>query len=478
MLMKTKATNSGRHLDRRQFLEKSAQGVALLTACAELDAMAQAPGERPSAIRGVEVVNPRLRVPVGLIIDDSTCLVNLNRFAMPQFDQAHEGRNPAYHKPWREWPAEIPDAFVRKFGEWCADHGVKGKYSIVPYPACVGRMDRFLPGWTHRELEQSLEVVRSVMMPHWDIHPEMISHTRVIDLKSGQPYTESSLKFMENWDWTTGRSTDEIASYLAYALSILKNAGLPCEGITTPGGFGNQARPQLSQGTLESVRSVFGAEIPHYFRDLFDEGNESVAPRVEYASGLEGPDPRCVVSILGCTGDWTGGWDCSTPEGPDRFISADLKHGRMVDVIERGEPALMVCHWTGIYWNGQELGFKIFQEVVRRLHARFDHLIWMKLSAVARYWAARQLTRITRTDPEIRFQAPFACPDFTVSVAANGWRGARQRSGQTLTDLKETSNPRELVAGKWCQQGEKLVICVDLPKGPSNLELIGAGKAS
>ena len=43
-------------------------------------------------------------------------------------------------------------------------------------------------------------------------------------------------------------------------------------------------------------------------------------------------------------------------------------------MIERGEPALMVAHWTGIYWNGQELGFKIFQEVVRRLHARFDNL--------------------------------------------------------------------------------------------------------
>ena len=63
----------------------------------------------------------------------------------------------------------------------------------------------------------------------------------------------------------------------------------------------------------------------------------------------------------------------------------------MVDVIERGEPALMLAHWTGIYWNGQELGFKIFQEVVRRLHARFDHLLWMKLSEVARYWAAKEL---------------------------------------------------------------------------------------
>jgi hypothetical protein len=31
------------------------------------------------------VLNPRARVPVSIIIDDSTCLVNLNKFAIPQF---------------------------------------------------------------------------------------------------------------------------------------------------------------------------------------------------------------------------------------------------------------------------------------------------------------------------------------------------------------------------------------------------------
>ena len=45
---------------------------------------------------------------------------------------------------------------------------------------------------------------------------------------------------------------------MAYALRILKNVGLPCEGITTPGGFGNRALPELAQATAESVRDVFG----------------------------------------------------------------------------------------------------------------------------------------------------------------------------------------------------------------------------
>jgi hypothetical protein len=416
------------------------------------------------------VLNPRCRVPVSLIIDDSTCLVNLNRFAIPQFDQAHRGGNPAYKKPWRDWPAEIPDAFVRKFGEWCADSGVKGKYSIVPYPACVGRLDRLIPGWTQAELDASLDLVRTVMIPNWDIHPEMVTHTRVIDLRTGHPYPETTLEFMENWDWTTGKSVDEISEYMSYALRILKNVGLHCEGITTPGGFGNRARPELAQATLQSVRDVFDAKIPHYFRDLFDRGEASVAPRVEYAANMESADPRCVVSIIGCTGDWTGGWDNSTPGGADRFITEDLRLGRMVEVIGRGEPAIMVCHWTGIYWNGQELGFRIFQEVVRRLHARFEDLIWMKLSEIARYWAAKELTRLDREENAIVFRAPFACPDFTVRFEMKVRTGLRLRFQERITALKEVTHPLKLTPGSWCREGNKSIACFALPQGTSRLE--------
>src|SRR5262249_49586968 len=149
---------------------------------------------------------------------------------------------------------------------------------------------------------------------------------------------EISLKYMENWEWTTGRSVDEIAEYMAYALGILRNVGLECEGITTPGGFGNKALPQLAQATLQSLRAVYNTEIPHYFRHLYDRGDESVAPRVEYAHDIDGSDPRCVVSIIGCAGDWTGGWDNTPPGGADKFITEDLKSGRVVDIILRGEP--------------------------------------------------------------------------------------------------------------------------------------------
>ena len=123
----------------------------------------------------------------------------------------------------------------------------------------------------------------------------------------------------------------------------------------------------------------------------------------------------------------------------DKFITEDGQRGRLVEVIARGEPALMLAHWTGIYFNGAETGFAIFREVVKRLHAHFDHLVWMKLSEVARYWAAKELTAISRSGDTLDFRAPFACPDFTVRLESPA---SRVRLGDA--DLREIPNARQL----------------------------------
>jgi len=449
-------------MTRRELIAGSAGLAAGIT----VPAQGQEPGERPKPPPpGVRVLNPRERVPVSLIIDDSTCLVNLAHFCIPQFAEVFPAN---YTQNWRALPREIPDSFVRKFGEWCREHGVKGKYSVVPYPACVGWLDRDLPGWTRRELDASLELLRSFMAQDWDFHPEMITHTWAIDLRTGRPYPERTERFQENWGFSVGRSADELAAYLAYALQILRNAGIRCEGVTTPGGFGSRSRPALAQATLEACRSVFQVEIPHYFRDLFT-GEESVAPRVEYAAGLAGPNPRCVVHTIGCTGDWFGGWDGLEKGSPDQCITADLKGGRLPQVIARGEPAIMVCHWPGIYFNGQEHGFLVFKEVVRRLEAAYDHLLWMKLSEIARYWAARELTAIERAPEGLTFRAPFPCPGFTVRLEpASDQPPTLKRDGQAVP-FRQARSVRDLVPGTWRQDGPARVLCFDLPRGTSRL---------
>ncbi|RJP31612.1 MAG: hypothetical protein C4527_07385 [Candidatus Omnitrophota bacterium] len=454
-------------LARRSLLKGALLGAVSNGFQFNLQSFAQIPGERPHQDETVAVLNPRNRVPLSFIIDDSTTLVNLAHFGIPQFHETFPDR---YLQPWKSLPREIPDSFVRKFGEWCHEHGVKGKYSIVPYPACTGWVDRFIPGWSKKELEDSLELVRTLMMPDWDIHPEMVSHTRVINTKTGRPYENCSEYYMENWRWTDGKSVDQLADYIAYALRILKNAGLYCEGMTTPGGFGGRVLPELAQATLQACRDVYQTEIPHYFRHLFTD-DSSVAPRVEYASGLDGSDPKCVVSIIGCTGDWFGGWDGLEHGSVDKFITADLQSGRLPEVIKRGEPAILVCHWPGIYFNGLEIGFNIFKEVYRRVHEAYDNLIWMKNCEIARYWAAKELTRIEKTDNKITFRAPFATPSFTVKVKTAPNAVPKLMVNQETVPLTEVHDSLKLENGKWAHVGEELMVCFELKKGIVILEL-------
>jgi hypothetical protein len=455
-------------MNRRDFLMAAAVAAAgAQLALKSKPAFAQDKGERPKQAADVTVLNPQNRVPLSFIIDDSTCLVNMAHFGIPHFAEAWPDR---YKQDWRSLPREIPDSFVRKFGQWCREHKVKGKYTIVPYPALVGWLDRGLPGWSKDELEDSIKLVRELMMPDWDIHPEMITHTWVINTKTGRPYPERTGYYIENAGWSQDKSADELADYMAYALRILKNVGLDCEGITTPGGFGNQNRDNLAKATLESCREVFKAEIPHYFRHLFTD-DRSVAPRVEYASGLTGSNPKCVVSIIGCTGDWFGGWDGLNPGSVDKFITEDLKTGRLPQVIEKGEPAILVCHWPGIYFNGEEIGFNIFKEVVKRIHSRYDNLLWMKLCEISRYWAAKELTQIEKQDGRVTFNAPFATTRFTVRTNAGSSNVPKLLVKGQPVQLKQVKKILQLETGTWHADAQNITVCFDLPKGKSTLEV-------
>lgn len=455
---------------RREFLKTA--GVVLAGAGVGFPLRSSAAQDSlPKRPDGVEVLSPRGRVPLSFIIDDSTCLVNMGHFCTPQFLSCYPDRE-QYQKDWKKWPREIPDSFVREFGEWCSEHGVKGKYSIVPNPACVGWLDRELPGWSRSELQSSLKLVRDLMLPNWDIHPEMITHTRVIDLKTGRPFDEISPATMENSYPRVKKSVDELAAYLAYALRILKNCELPCEGITTPGGFGNLVKSELSLAVQQSVRDVYQAEIPHFFKYVYTGKDESTQPKIEHLSGLGTDDVNLTVNIPAGTGDWFGGWQGDSLSDWKRYSNDDATSGRMVELIQKGEPAIMLCHWPGIYSSGSKEGFKSFQRVVTALDRRFrDQTIWMKLSEIARYQAAKELTSIKRVEDVIALDAPFASPGFTLWI-----RGKRRAAPHLVMEekpafLKQVRNRADLKSGTWLADGEATIVCFDLPNGKTHLAL-------
>ena len=463
-------------LNRRDFMAQSASvglaaGFSTAGATSGLAAQDSTKKQSSSTSSKVTVDLPRGRVPLSFIIDDSTCLVNMGKFCMPQFATAMPDRD-EYKKPWRDWPAEIPDSFVREFGTWCAEHDVRGKYSIVPYPACVGWMDRELPGWSRKQLQDSLQLVRELMVPRWDIHPEMITHTRVIDLKTGRPHAEISAATMENSFPQTDISVDQLTEYLAYALRILKNCDLPCEGITTPGGFGNKVKQKLPQAVFEAVRDVYGTELPHYFKYV-SMGDESVFPKFENVQNASGDKPTLTVNVPAGTGDWFGGWDGVVESQGHLYSNDDATSGRMVELIERREPAVMLCHWPGLYCNGLMAGYKQFQKVVLALEQRFkNETQWMKISDIGRYWTAKEFTKIEVVGNEIRLNAPYACTDFTLQIAGpNRTEKLLLQHGETKTALQEVASRRALVANSFVRTDAGTTACIELPAGRSQFLL-------
>lgn len=472
---------TNRNLNRRTFA-MAAGGLAIHQSIRPLTSWAGpsplAPQQEPKST-GIQVELPRGRVPLSFIIDDSTCLVNMGKFCMPQFAATYPQRAD-YQKPWQDWPDEIPDSFVREFGEWCAEHGVKGKYSIVPYPACVGWLDRVLPGWSQQQLRESIQLVQNLMLPNWDIHPEMITHTRVIDLKTGRPFQDYSPARMENSYPQQDVSVDYLASYLAYALRILKNCDLPCEGITTPGGFGSRVKDKLPYAVLEAVRDVYSVDLPHYFKYIA-EGDEDPHPRVEAFQARDGGTPDLVMNVLAGTGDWFGGWDGAEQSRGSLYSNEDATSGRMVELIEKRQPAIMLCHWPGMYCGGSKEGFHDFQEVVIALEKRFaNQTLWMKVSEIARYWAAKELTRISATNNAVQLAAPFACPAFTLSlpgrfskviVAKSGRRESHQSDTVEKIALRSVQSLTALQPGCFFQSEDRCISCFDMPAGRTDLEL-------
>jgi hypothetical protein len=251
-------------MTRRELLQSAAIAAAAVTLPQTLargfvpPAEEVAPGDRPPQDQSVQILNPRGRVPLSYIIDDSTCLVNMGAFWMPQFRAAFP-QNPIYWKPWKSWPREIPNDFVREFGEFCIDQGVRGKYSLIPYPACVGWLDREMPGWSKKDLAESLQLSRDLIGPRFDLMLEMVTHTRVIDIKTNRPLPEANPNTMENQYPPTRRSADELATH-------------PCRPVRLPQLYdaAPQHRRHRSSGDLRGESHPAGASG---HADQTDRGN-------------------------------------------------------------------------------------------------------------------------------------------------------------------------------------------------------------
>jgi len=132
----------------------------------------------------------------------------------------------------------------------------------------------------------------------------------------------------------------------------------------------------------------------------------------------------------------------------------------------------MYCHWPGLYTHGTREGFRDFQNVVTALAGRFgDETVWMKLSEIARYWAARELTSISRRGGEVHLDAPFACAAFTLRLfSPSSGPPSILHDGQRV-DLHEVRDRRRLAPRTCRREGGRWTMCFDLAKGRTTVVL-------
>lgn len=287
-----------------------------------------------------------------LIVDDSPA----NATYLARLQQLALGYDPEDgHKSAARWRDLAPSSLLRPhqaraFADLIEEFGIRGKYSFLPCPAGLGRIDRSVRGYENAELQELIAIHRERIAPRMDITPEVLTHTMVYDPESGAllPHAESA--WLSHLCAT--RNLEPLIRYLTHAFTILRNAGLPAHGVTIGGltdvsGIGKgrslnngddrdvlcQALLQVERGFAPDLRSTFtftGA------RPIHEQSRIRHVPEVIYrdAGGMQ-------VYELYCVGR-DPFWDVLHGPGDvfdqtvDAMISRDLSAGWMVREAEAG----------------------------------------------------------------------------------------------------------------------------------------------
>ncbi|MBD3183085.1 hypothetical protein GF312_12390 [Candidatus Poribacteria bacterium] len=400
------------------------------------------------------------RIPLSIIFDDSTVLVNLNYFWM-------RDRNPldGQGRHWEYVPVVHPESFTREFAEWCLENGVKGKFSIVPCPAALGRIDHGLPMFSKQQQDSWLDMCREFIVPSFDITPEMMTHSYVVDLETFQPLES---RIWEQYEWQTLPMDQEelVFNYIATACQILKNVGLTPEGVTSPGGFGGKTLEFYAKVSGLALREVTGNPTPYFFKRFSDDAK---AP-VWYIDRKAG---TAVGEVTASTGDWTGSWTGYEQVSVDKYITADLQGGRVPALLNAGNPVVFCSHWQGFYGmhNDDRRGFNTFKTVVKRIQEidpDGEKTQWRKCSEITNYSCAKEMTEISIKDNTIEFDLPVLVPDFTIRITGVDIKGVSV-DGEFL---KKTNSKSGFKSGTFFVDNVVTLVAFDPKKRNVKMEIM------
>lgn len=399
------------------------------------------------------VEHPNLRAPVALIVDDPAPGINPLWFFRRQVDGQAA---PVYART-------IPVAFMEDWCRWVGESGARGDFTILPYPAGLGRVDGTLEGFDTGETRAWMTLARENVAPQFDIHPEILTHTRALDL------TTKQLLPLSEHEWTMAQDEETLAEYFAVAMQILKDAGVPNHGITQPCFF-HSDESRYARALLTAEKQVNARKVTHNFLHM-DSISDVVPPRLTLLDEAAG---EAVVSLWTGTDDFV--WNTQEPDNPDqtaspetladRFLTADGQGGRLAELLTGGGPLVMVTHWQSLYSNGTRLGLQTHKEVAARLESLWgERIAWRKLSEIAAHFLAARTVRLTAAADEnsvaVTVVCPFETDILTISIPTP-W--PLRRGPQVSLDgvLLPQADAARLAVNSWTMRGSVVTVSLSL----------------
>ena len=260
-----------------------------------------------------------------------------------------------------------------------------------------------------------------------------------------------------------------LTEYIVTAMQLLKNVGITCEGVTSPGAFGKRKEGAYARAVVDASLRVNNNPRPFYF--LWLKHDELPDVPIWHADKEKG---TAIASIVSCAGDWFGatGYDVADP---DLFITQDLQDGRLPAVLAEERPCALVGHWPCFYVN-ERIGFKVLKDVKKRLDA-YDpdgtRTLWMKNSEIGHYWMARQLSEVHVRGAEhgeectVRIETKFPTDNFTLNI--RGWTASRINVNGV--NWRQVRSRRDFRSGAFLVEGSDTFVAFDLGIGMTVLSV-------
>ena len=232
-------------------------------------------------------------------------------------------------------------------------------------------------------LQQFLKLVRERIAPRFDITPEFLTHLRAYNLKTGR------YQHVYEDVWISQAPLAEVVDYFVLAFEILKRVGLPATGITSPWSSGIDVEKKYAQALAEAQRKVFDRKLTWYFLHTSPSGKPRTCT-VEYDDRQHG---QRVVSVPANCPDIFWSMERPTREerlkhvqsGIDRLLSADGRTGRVRELVEWGQPVVLLTHWQSLYTQGTGLGLEGLASLAERIQKVFGaRLDWITCEELAR----------------------------------------------------------------------------------------------